>query len=180
MKRCPLVPLETPIAFDDLLKVARQLAASDFDSRFSTPVLVVVPSSDNIITEAVDITRPNALANPSPGPEVAATLVFWVRPGKQSPNLSRLSVGRDDACDVVIPFGSLSKTHAYLVQLAQGEWQVEDAASKNGTWVDGRQVRPKVSAPLRDGAEVKFGDVVATFWLAASFRAALRRRAGLK
>src|SRR5207244_2781439 len=52
-----------------------------------------------------------------------------------------------------IPDPRLSSTHARL-QSVLGNWVVQDAGSKNGTWVDGRRVN---SATLVDGALVEVG-----------------------
>jgi sigma-54 dependent transcriptional regulator, acetoin dehydrogenase operon transcriptional activator AcoR len=52
-----------------------------------------------------------------------------------------------------IPDPRLSSMHARL-QSVLGNWVVQDAGSKNGTWVDGRRV---TSIPLADGALVEVG-----------------------
>src|SRR5438128_4351699 len=52
-----------------------------------------------------------------------------------------------------IPDPTLSSTHA-RVQSVLGNWVVQDAGSKNGTWVDGRRV---TSATIPDGALVEVG-----------------------
>src|SRR5712692_7672015 len=47
----------------------------------------------------------------------------------------------------------MSSTQARL-QSVLGSWVIQDAGSKNGTWLDGRRV---TSAPLRDGALLELG-----------------------
>jgi hypothetical protein len=50
-----------------------------------------------------------------------------------------LLVGRNTACDVVLPDQSVSRLHARLV-FRDGSWIVQDLASTNGTLVNGRRV----------------------------------------
>jgi transcriptional regulator with GAF, ATPase, and Fis domain len=52
-----------------------------------------------------------------------------------------------------IPDPRMSSTQARL-QSVLGSWMIQDAGSKNGTWLDGRRV---TSAPLRDGALLELG-----------------------
>ncbi|HWE25294.1 MAG TPA: sigma 54-interacting transcriptional regulator, partial [Myxococcales bacterium] len=54
---------------------------------------------------------------------------------------------------IEIEDGRMSGTHARL-QRVLGEWMVEDASSKNGTFLDGRRID---QAPLRDGALLEMG-----------------------
>ena len=48
-------------------------------------------------------------------------------------------IGRDQACDVQINNGRVSRRHA-LVALEAGQWQVHDQESGNGIYVDGQRV----------------------------------------
>src|SRR5216683_611483 len=52
-----------------------------------------------------------------------------------------------------IPDPRMSSTQARL-QSVLGSWVIQDAGSKNGTWLDGKRV---TSAPLRDGALLELG-----------------------
>ena len=56
-----------------------------------------------------------------------------------------IDVGRDDAADVVIADGALSRRHFRIVP-ENGHYLLKDLDSENGTWVDGR---PASNAPLR-------------------------------
>jgi hypothetical protein len=64
-------------------------------------------------------------------------------------------IGRDAACDLVVPHGSVSRRHARLEPRAGG-WAVVDQASANGTFVDNQRV---ADVGLRDGHVVRFGAV---------------------
>ncbi|MFN0250955.1 MAG: sigma 54-interacting transcriptional regulator [Kofleriaceae bacterium] len=63
---------------------------------------------------------------------------------------TQLRVGRND--------GAMSGKHAEL-RLERGSWTVTDLGSKNGIWVDGRQV---TSAPLAPGNILQLGHTFAT------------------
>ncbi len=77
------------------------------------------------------------------------------------PGLNR--VGRLDANHVVLEVDGLSKRHAALL-IEPGRITVQDLASKNGTFVNGRRV---VDAEVRPGDEVGFGPVRLTLHAAA-------------
>jgi uncharacterized ubiquitin-like protein YukD len=57
---------------------------------------------------------------------------------------------------------SVSRRHARL-SYQRGEWLMEDLRSTNGSAVNDRWLEPGERAPLRDGDEVRFGDVELVF-----------------
>src|SRR6266404_6427156 len=61
--------------------------------------------------------------------------------------------GETSSIRISVPDGRMSSRHARL-QRVLGEWMIEDADSKNGTFVDGKRV---TSSPLADGALVELG-----------------------
>ncbi len=63
---------------------------------------------------------------------------------------TQLRVGRND--------GAMSSKHAEL-RLERGSWTITDLGSKNGIWVDGRQV---TSAPIVPGTILQLGHTFAT------------------
>lgn len=64
-------------------------------------------------------------------------------------------IGRDVENDVMINSGSISRSHAQIVQM-EGQWLVLDLDSRNGTFVNGERVSQK---QLRDGDELVLGSV---------------------
>ena len=72
---------------------------------------------------------------------------------------SPLTVGRSDACDVVLRDTSVSRRHAELI-LMDGAWYVCEISSKNGTYLNGRQVK---RARLEDGDRLGVGSVELSF-----------------
>jgi hypothetical protein len=64
-------------------------------------------------------------------------------------------VGRDSACDVVVPDGSVSRRHARIEWRGES-WAIVDQASANGTFLDSQRI---AEAGLRDGQELRLGGV---------------------
>lgn len=69
------------------------------------------------------------------------------------------TVGRDSDCDITLHHASVSRLHA-RVRVSGGTLTVEDAGSKNGTWIGGTRI--EISPPLPHGQVVTFGMVRTT------------------
>jgi cell division protein FtsW (lipid II flippase) len=65
-------------------------------------------------------------------------------------------IGRNDRCDVVVDFPTVSRNHAVLTRYDDGSWTVSDADSKTGTMVNGE--RGKIFA-LEEGDVISVGGV---------------------
>lgn len=102
--------------------------------------------------EAVTSVMPRAV--PAAAPPV---LMF-----PSSSDRRRFTIGRDAACDLVLPNLSVSRWHAGLKRCASG-WLLDDLGSTNGTRLNGWRVTEPV--PVRPGDQVSFGPL--TFVLAA-------------
>jgi hypothetical protein len=90
----------------------------------------------------------------TPRPAPARVLPF--PPGGQS----RFTIGRDAACDMVLPDPTISRWHAGLKREDSG-WMLDDLGSTNGTRLNGWRVRAWV--PVRDGDLVSFGAATYVF-----------------
>lgn len=74
-----------------------------------------------------------------------------------------LMVGRDEACDVVIPDAGVSRQHARVLLHNAAVW-VQDEGSRNGVFVNGKRVvRHRQLAP---GVEMLIGEHAFTLELA--------------
>ena len=69
-------------------------------------------------------------------------------------------VGRSDAPDVKlrIPKDSVSRRHCEFFRNESGQVCIRDLESTNGTFVDGRQLEPRVATPVSSGAKIKLGN----------------------
>jgi len=65
-------------------------------------------------------------------------------------------VGRDPACDVVLPTADVSRRHARLCPMSDGV-MVNDLGSKNGVWINDERV---TCAPLRSGDVLRLGNTM--------------------
>nr|MCU0511245.1 FHA domain-containing protein [Anaerolineae bacterium] len=66
-------------------------------------------------------------------------------------NLEVMTLGRGDECEIVLPLRQISRQHVRFRRL-DDYYQVEDMASKNGTWLNG--TRLEGSARLNPGDEI--------------------------
>ena len=68
-----------------------------------------------------------------------------------------LTVGKqEDQVDAEIPEEGISRIHAKLERTEEGGCRLTDLNSTNGTYVDGKRLRPMESVLLQDGQEVSF------------------------
>lgn len=56
----------------------------------------------------------------------------------------------------------VSRRHALIVPRA-GSFAVEDLASANGTFINGKRLQPQTPTPVRSGDELKFGTLILRF-----------------
>jgi pSer/pThr/pTyr-binding forkhead associated (FHA) protein len=101
---------------------------------------------------------PAVVASP-PQPAFTGRLVLGSGPGAGQVfalNKAILTIGRDKACDVVIPDASISRQHAQIIRQEMG-WYVQDLGSRNGTTINGQHL----SAPqrLEDGDTLTVGNI---------------------
>jgi Mg-chelatase subunit ChlD len=69
---------------------------------------------------------------------------------------TRIRIGALEENDVVLNFSTVSRYHAQL-HMSGGEVEVEDMGSRNGTWLNGTQVRSR--AGIHPGDRLRFGEV---------------------
>jgi len=63
-------------------------------------------------------------------------------------------IGRGGECDLVLPERQVSREHIRIYRGTDGNYYMEDLNSKNGTWLNGKQVKA-ATVPLRDGDEIQ-------------------------
>ena len=69
-------------------------------------------------------------------------------------------VGRGKNCDIVIPDMFLSVEH-FHIWYEDGEWYIGDMGSKNGTFLNDKELKKVM--PLNDGDEISFGGLAVVF-----------------
>ena len=84
------------------------------------------------------------------------------------PEISSLTIGRDDDAGLCLNDDSVSRFHCEIVFIETG-WFITDLGSTNGTYVSGHSVD---RAPLRDGDLVKVGATIFKFLSTENIEAA--------
>uniref|UniRef100_A0A7J2T859 FHA domain-containing protein n=1 Tax=Ignisphaera aggregans TaxID=334771 RepID=A0A7J2T859_9CREN len=65
-------------------------------------------------------------------------------------------IGRDPSCQVVLTDPYVSKKHVRLFY-RDGKWYVEDLGSRNGTYINGEDIRGRGAVEVKPGTEVILG-----------------------
>lgn len=107
-------------------------------------------------------------------PEQAGVLV--VAKSDRNPYSDRISVGRAASCDLVLPVLSVSKLHAHFLRAVTGGWELRDAESTNGTWVNGVRAVPGVRVAVTPGDHLRLAFCEARFVDAAGLFDLLHER----
>lgn len=68
---------------------------------------------------------------------------------------TRCLIGRSRSCDLPLTAGDISSQHA-VVQWTGRQWELQDLASRNGTFIDEHRLAQGERAPLRRGSRLRF------------------------
>lgn len=104
----------------------------------------------------------------TPQAHVAEPLVFLVAkvPNKKNPFPMGVTVGRVDSNDIVIDATSVSRFHAWFqFDEKLGAWELHDADSKNGTFLNETRLASREKKPLASGDLARLGEVRLRFYL---------------
>ena len=103
-----------------------------------------------------------SLTESTPGPRVSQTGTCWLVSKARHVALHQGEniIGRDPAADIWLDARGISRRHARIV-VSGAQALVEDAGSKNGTWLKGRRIES--AETLSDGDEIRFGSLSMTF-----------------
>lgn len=94
------------------------------------------------------------------------------RPG--FPPFNRIAIGRWTSSDVVLPFSSVSASHAYVHIAENALAGLSDRHSSHGTYVNGRKLEDGEIAPIAVGDKLRFGSVELELVDAQGFLAKLK------
>lgn len=84
------------------------------------------------------------------------------RPFTVTIDVEEATIGRASTCDLRLPFPVIS-SHHLTVRRIDGEWQVIDVGSTNGTTVQGMKLPADRPVEVRDGMELRIVDVTIEF-----------------
>ncbi len=78
---------------------------------------------------------------------------FKLEPGKE------YFVGRHSIDDIKIDDQNISRTH-FKIQVKDGKYFITDLGSKNGTFVDGRDLSPNIETEVQEGVPIVVGMII--------------------
>lgn len=132
------------------------------------PILIEVEPGSRVAPDAT-IDRTMTLRKPLDwaeqyGREYAGHSFIVLGSNTLSGKDNRVTIGRSRRCDVRVDNDSVSKVHSSVTfDRTSGEYYIVDENSRNGTQVNGEQLKPGVPQPVWSGAYVSFGDAVFVF-----------------
>ena len=166
----------------DLRVEARRLSVEEFEDRHGSAFLLLSAASLSVPTGPA-ATQVRLMDDDEPVGDSTASLSLVAFPvrrtGRSVGHL--ITIGRASNNDVAIPDLSISRFHAFLKEGGEGQWQIQDTGSTNGTTVNGSYVPQQGHGPASDlkaGDTVRLGQVELTFLPAAQmhgFAAKLER-----
>jgi len=74
-----------------------------------------------------------------------------------------LSIGRSRESDIFLEDLAVSRLHASVVNLGNGQYALKDEGSANGTKVNGQLVNKFQTFPLQEGDRIQLGQTVLVF-----------------
>ena len=74
-----------------------------------------------------------------------------------------LSIGRSRESDIFLEDLAVSRLHASVVNLGNGQYALKDEGSANGTKVNGQMVGKFQTFPLQEGDRIQLGQTVLVF-----------------
>lgn len=78
---------------------------------------------------------------------------------------SCISIGREPTCDLAFPdCKPISRLHAQI-SYCDGQWQLMDLGSVNGTWLNGTRICPRKSYPLKEGDKISLAQTHTVIFL---------------
>jgi len=184
----------------DLLDEIQTASREEFLARHPSPVLVFVEETEVEVGSGAP-TRPflavkgiggGQEADTIPGDITASAVAEQmrvtaqhsvVRPiRKTSVNIyqSKIAVGRAANNDVVLPHATVSGFHGFFQIDANGAVTFTDAGSKHGTHVSWQAAEASKPTLVKNGAEVRFGELVTRFFDAPGLYAYLQTYASVK
>ena len=78
-------------------------------------------------------------------------------------NKDSLSIGRSRESDIFLEDLAVSRLHASIINMGNGNYALRDEGSANGTKVNGQTVNKYQPFPLNEGDKIQLGQTVLVF-----------------
>jgi hypothetical protein len=143
----------------DYARDRKSMSREQFLAAHGTPVLIVpmvspLQDADRFSTRKLPVAAAVAVSG-------WAAVKVQKRAGDAFPNF--IWVGREAKCDLALPFEGVSKLHAQFILRPDGEMELLDTSSANGTSLDGKRLEDNAPLLVRDGAKIQMGVLEMTF-----------------
>jgi len=160
--------LELPPGLRPLADYARDresMTREQFLAVHPTPVLIVpmIPP----LQDAERFSTRKLAVSGAVQPSGWAAVKVRKRAGDAFPNF--IWVGREVKCDIALPYEGVSKLHAQFILKLDGEVDLLDTSSANGTALDGKRLEDNAPVRMRDGAKIQMGVLEMTYRTAEGF-----------
>jgi len=134
-----------------LAKGSAALPKTSFKSRFPTPFLLELdPEAGEILSGDTRDFDPEKIKNSSLDPSLQRSRII-------SLDGDSIVLGRGEECTVQVNHASVSDVHARFEAFGS-IWSIQDAGSKNGTILNGRQLGSNEQSPIKFGTKILLGD----------------------
>jgi len=160
----------------DYARERQSMTREQFLAAHATPVLIVpvaapVQDTERFSTRKLPTAPAMPAAGAAPPPPAWAAVKVKKRAGDAFPNF--IWVGREGKCDITLPFEGVSKLHGQFIRRADGELELLDTSSANGTFLDGQRLEDNAPRVVKDGAKIQMGVLAMTYRTAEGFWDAL-------
>lgn len=158
---------------ESFLAERRTLNRETFLQKYSTPMLVIALNPEGGALEDDGAFRTQVVTSDNgrnPFMEASkTTAVVPVQKRMADAFQAFIWVGRESRCDVALPFDSVSKLQAQFVKRPTGEFDLIDAGSTNGTFVEENRLEKNKPTLIRDSTRIRFGKIDTRFRTAEGF-----------
>lgn len=145
---------------EELVRETRNFKREEFLEKHQHYALLQLNEFERIAEESTHITKTGRDKMGSGRLDPKKSVIFFIRSRGGNPQTRVFTVGRSKDSDIVIRQDLVSKYHAVIRQDAGGLLTIEDSNSRNGTFLDGNQLKPHVDAALERGNIVGFSKVL--------------------
>lgn len=172
--------MEGPRLFSTYVDELKLVGLSRFTAKVAAPVFLVRaldvadeedegPGFDTKVTHRDEVARATSrISDKPPAIRIGPGHVLPVVKRQDGAFRERIGIGRASNVDVRLPFGQVSKYHAYVAHDGT-QWTLTDATSSNGTVVRGAYVEPRVPTVLHDADDIGFGGCRVRFYTPEGF-----------
>ncbi len=152
---------------NNYLALARATTVAEFVAQSNALFLVKRPRKRGILQRGagapITISFETQHTKLEIDPYAAEWRIVPVRKREGNPYPDRFSIGRAPNCDIVIRLPFVSKVHAHIQVDGTHAYSMRDNGASNSTFVNGRKLEAKGTAPLALGDEIAFGTLELQF-----------------